>query len=465
VANKFDRHKIFLLTILISVIAGLTVYFVTIQNHMVEEVRRLEQRVSLDLELRMLRLRYFYDAKRTDLSVLAESHEIQNYLTGFKKLQSPDYESVRKYFEGTASQRPDEFVNLYNATTEWAKSCASYFMIQDVMIINPSGDVIFSMSRNADFGSNVVTGPFANTGLGNVFAKIKANKGFHVSAFERYEPSGNSVGSFIGIALQEGEQFQGALVWQVPISRIQTEVGSKGALSYQHVVLHSDKVDYAFPGFDSTQNESLITRSIPLVYKENNSETLTASISEQANIQYNHTYSMEVAMAVGFSFMLLGLFIFKVYSRYTHSAVSATSAIIVQSTWSSIIDNPEKIGRDFYNNLFKTPAIAEVFKNLGHSPDLHRRLVSMMSMVVNHSDRLDTIESEIVKLAAMHVRMGVQPELIPPFIDAFVKTVEQQYDGEFSPKLRHAWYSLLNEVGRIFSEVIAKERSKMINGG
>ncbi len=460
--NKFNRHKLFFITIIISVIAGLTVYFVTIQKRVDKEVSSLEKRVALDLELRMLRLRYFYDAKRTDLSVLAESPEIQSYLAVFKQLKNPDYEALKNHFDGTASASQDEFINLYAKTTQWAKSCSSYFMIQDVMILNTSGDVIFSMGRMADFGSNVVTGPYADTGLGHVFGKIKANKGFHVSAFERYEPSGSSVCSFIGIALLEGEQFQGALVWQVPISRIQTEVGIKGALNYQQVLLHSDKLDYAFSGFDSTLNEDMITRSIPLVYMENNSEVLTASISERANIQYDRAYSAEVGMIVALLIMLLGLLVFKVYIRYTHSAVSATSAIIVQSTWSSIIDNPEKIGRDFYNNLFKTPAIAEVFKNLGHSPDLHKKLVSMMSMVVNHSDRLDTIESEIIKLAGMHVRMGVQPELIPAFIDAFVRTVEQQYDGEFSPKLRQAWYNLLNEVGRIFGEVIAKERDKVL---
>ena len=231
-------------------------------------------------------------------------------------------------------------------------------------------------------------------------------------------------------------------------------------MNYKELALQSPKVTYNFPGFDSLQSGQLLTKSAPVIYFDRRGQTLAASISEDSQLHIDHSYPIASGLAIGLLVLLLGLFAFRIYLKHTRVSVSATNAMIVQSTWASIIDHPEKIGKDFYTNLFQIPEIAKVFRNLGHQPDLHKKLVSMMSMIVNHSDRMDAIEAEIVRLAGMHVRIGVQPQFITPFITAFIKTVEQQYDGEFSPKLRHAWFNVLNEVGRIFTEVIAKEKAK-----
>jgi hemoglobin-like flavoprotein len=460
VASRFNRLQLFLASIAISLVVGLIVFAQNYEHRIEKGVKDLEKTVALDLQLRQLRVQYFFEAKKTDLTVMSESKVIHDYIRSFERLKNPDFETVKSHFSGTNVNAEDDFVKLYTSTIDWGESCVSHFMFYDALIVNPSGQVIFTVVRQPDFGSNLAVGPYSNTGAAQVFKNVNEHRSFFVSRFGHYAPNNNEIAVFMGSAIYEGNQYMGALIIHVRISKFEIEIGKKGALNLQRLRLHSDEVDYSFVAFDSTQNKDLITKSMPLAYFGQNGQTLAASIST-ANINVDPDYSIGLGAVFSLCILLVTMTGCRAYLQHANQRISTTHAMIVQSTWASIIDNPEKIGIDFYNNLFRNPQLAAIFRGLGHRPDLHKKLVSMMSLIVNHSDRMDIIEAEIAKLAGLHVGMGVKAEHIPPFIAAFIHTVEQQYDGDFSPKLKLAWLNVLNEVGKIFIQVITVEHQKM----
>ncbi len=88
----------------------------------------------------------------------------------------------------------------------------------DVFIIAADGDVVFTVEKESDFGQNVVSGPLANSGLGEAFRKGKQGAAF--VDFAWYEPS-KAPASFISSPIRgENGELVGVLVYQVPLDSI-----------------------------------------------------------------------------------------------------------------------------------------------------------------------------------------------------------------------------------------------------
>nr|WP_241496654.1 hypothetical protein [Aeromonas caviae] len=43
----------------------------------------------------------------------------------------------------------------------------------DIFLVDLNGDVVYSVTKQANFATNLLSGPYQSSGLGNTFAKIK----------------------------------------------------------------------------------------------------------------------------------------------------------------------------------------------------------------------------------------------------------------------------------------------------
>jgi methyl-accepting chemotaxis protein len=103
----------------------------------------------------------------------------------------------------------------------------------DVFLINPAGDVVYTVFKELDFATNLNDGQWAGTGLSLVYQAVAADPRPDTVAFQDfapYEPSYGAPASFIarGVFDDDGT-FLGVLAFQMPIGRInaimQTEAG------------------------------------------------------------------------------------------------------------------------------------------------------------------------------------------------------------------------------------------------
>lgn len=96
------------------------------------------------------------------------------------------------------------------------------FSLYDIFLIDTDGDIVYSVYKEKDFATNVVSGPYASSGLGNLFKKMQDTKKGQISFedFSTYEPSLNAPASFIGTPLEiEGDRI-GYIVFQLPIEEV-----------------------------------------------------------------------------------------------------------------------------------------------------------------------------------------------------------------------------------------------------
>jgi PAS domain S-box-containing protein len=98
------------------------------------------------------------------------------------------------------------------------------FGFYDIFLIdNETGHIVYSVFKEVDFATSLLTGPYKETNFARAFrAASEANDKDFVKLvdFEPYYPSYNAPASFIASPIFDGSEKIGVLVFQMPIDRI-----------------------------------------------------------------------------------------------------------------------------------------------------------------------------------------------------------------------------------------------------
>jgi len=91
----------------------------------------------------------------------------------------------------------------------------------DFFLIGVDGYIEYTVEKEDDFATNLVDGPYAETGLAEVFhAAVEKPGEVALSDLERYAPSSDAPALFMAIALQSSEnEVSGVLAFQLPTDR------------------------------------------------------------------------------------------------------------------------------------------------------------------------------------------------------------------------------------------------------
>ena len=92
----------------------------------------------------------------------------------------------------------------------------------DIFLVGIDGNLVYTVYKELDYATNLITGNWADTGLGEAFRSARAAEDGQITFvdFAPYEPSFGAPASFISLPVfLEGEKI-GAVVFQMPIDRI-----------------------------------------------------------------------------------------------------------------------------------------------------------------------------------------------------------------------------------------------------
>ncbi len=130
--------------------------------------------------------------------------------------------AMNKNYEAEYSKN---HIEIHKAYTELLKN----FGLYDIFLVNKDGDVVYSVCKEKDFGTNLKDGVYSNTGLGEAFQKsMKLSIGKVAFAdFNPYEPSYNAPAMFLAAPVIYMGDFEGAVIFQLPREKI-NEVMSFG---------------------------------------------------------------------------------------------------------------------------------------------------------------------------------------------------------------------------------------------
>lgn len=86
------------------------------------------------------------------------------------------------------------------------KSVIANFNFYDVFLMRSNGDIVFSVAKEDDFGTNLIDGPYARTPLAFVFQRAIETSGRASTSFvERYAPSNDEPAMFVASAIRDND--------------------------------------------------------------------------------------------------------------------------------------------------------------------------------------------------------------------------------------------------------------------
>ncbi|MCJ8297896.1 MAG: diguanylate cyclase [Pseudomonadales bacterium] len=91
----------------------------------------------------------------------------------------------------------------------------------DFFLVDPLGNIIYSVNKELDFASNLYRGPFKDTGIAELFRSVNkhpAEAKIQLSDFSIYTTCKQAAASFIAAPVfSEDNQYLGAVIFQLPI--------------------------------------------------------------------------------------------------------------------------------------------------------------------------------------------------------------------------------------------------------
>ncbi len=91
------------------------------------------------------------------------------------------------------------------------------------LVDHKTGNIVYSVFKELDYATSLIDGPYANSGIGQAFAKANKAKDKNftgITDFAPYLPSYNAPASFIGTPIYFNDKKMGVLILQMPIDRI-----------------------------------------------------------------------------------------------------------------------------------------------------------------------------------------------------------------------------------------------------
>lgn len=146
--------------------------------------------------------------RQRDVSLLAQFYEtplmIRDYAQAMRNsgVSSPAYQMLEKY---------DTYLTAYT----------DLMVIQDLYLITPEGDIVFTTAKNSDLGSNLLTGTYKNTELARIVQRAADGQNIENIDIQVYPPSGE-LAVFTAAPVMEGDKLVGILAFQLLIEEFYT---------------------------------------------------------------------------------------------------------------------------------------------------------------------------------------------------------------------------------------------------
>lgn len=207
IKNYNKRLKVIMSLLTLASLIVVSLYFYNIWH---KETQAVENRLETFTELRFATLSRFLNSLSQETVLWAQhenvSSEAKRYFKIWDRLTKLERKALRiEYVDGEknvkASGIYSDYKKHHDKYHQNRKSFMRHHGYYDVFYFNLKGDLVYSVEKETDFGLNFDTngGPFADTGLGEVFRKARdmmpGTSAFY--DFAPYTPSNGAPASFL----------------------------------------------------------------------------------------------------------------------------------------------------------------------------------------------------------------------------------------------------------------------------
>lgn len=189
------------------------------------------------------------------------------------------------------------FTELHSLAQWRAERFRTVLGYHDLYLIDPAGNVLYTYFKEEDFGTNLHTGPWRDTGLAEVFRRARQSQDDEVafSDFRRYEPSQNEPTAFLaGPVFEEDGRLLGVLAFQFLPNRLDdhlrfaADIGATGET-------------YIVGGDSLTRGDSRLIDTSSMLEQRIDTETVQRALAGETGVDVSDDYrGVEVVAAYSF---------------------------------------------------------------------------------------------------------------------------------------------------------------------
>lgn len=169
------------------------------------------------------------------------------------------------------------------------------FGLYDVFLVDSkTGNVIYTVFKELDFGTNLISGPYAGTNLGEAFRKANSaskSDGVQLVDFANYFPSYDAPASFAATPIFNGDERIGVAIFQMPIDRVNTLMSSHEGLGEtgECYLVGSDNLPRSDSLFDR-DNRTIINAFRHPSEGKMNSESISKALKGESGLATGENY-------------------------------------------------------------------------------------------------------------------------------------------------------------------------------
>jgi methyl-accepting chemotaxis protein len=191
------KHQLLITFLAIGLIPTLITGYIasTVASNAIEK-QAFSQLVAVR-EIKKNQLTAYFSDRKNDIEILATSIQRTLDFNSYDDLNFSAHNN-HDYFE--------QFINTYG-----------YY---DLFLIDDSGEIFYTVTKEADYQTSLTTGKYSSSGLGQLFKRVLTNNSFGISDFSRYAPSNDDPAGFIAYPFTTPSGAKFVLALQLSIGKI-----------------------------------------------------------------------------------------------------------------------------------------------------------------------------------------------------------------------------------------------------
>ena len=210
------------------------------------EKQALNQLVSIR-DAKKVNIEGWFNERKSNMNTLAVSPLVINAVKEFKRtFHELGAEKARELYitknpfptgkkhEYTDAQDGSEYTKFHAKVHPFLKQYLEEYGYYDIFLIDDdTGDVVYTVFKELDFGSNLVSGVYNTSNIARLFkeaANASSSSDIKLADFEAYAPSNGDPASFLACPLFDGKDKVGVLVFQIPVSKIDAVMQDRSGL-------------------------------------------------------------------------------------------------------------------------------------------------------------------------------------------------------------------------------------------
>ncbi len=206
------KTKIILLVVLvvsISLSIGTTLSYQSAKNFL---LKKNYASLESSRDSKSAQIMAFFKERVADINVLSHSQNVKNLILDLNKLDDTLHLSHTK----SIPVKNKHFRTLIEPHEDFFTNYVKEYNYYDLFLIDEKdGHVVYTVKKESDFGTNLDTGSLKDSGLGEVYKKVKELKKTTFVDMRRYSVSANKPAMFLGTPVFVDGKVNAILVLQI----------------------------------------------------------------------------------------------------------------------------------------------------------------------------------------------------------------------------------------------------------